>query len=87
MNIKFTIVWIGLLIAGLVIEGIALFNAKRGDTLSEHLWAWLGVRNNAWKCGPDSNAVTPVWTLRVARTLFIFFMAWFTLHITMGGWV
>lgn len=35
--------WIGWGLAFVVIEGIALFNSSRGDTLSEHAWAWLGV--------------------------------------------
>lgn len=38
-----TWLWVawGLMFA--VIEGVALFNSTRGDTLSEHAWAWLGV--------------------------------------------
>ena len=36
--------WIGLFF---VIEGVAITNKKRGDTLSEHVWKFLGV--NGWK--------------------------------------
>jgi len=36
--------WIGLFF---VIEGVAVRNKARGDTLSEHVWAFLGV--NGWK--------------------------------------
>ena len=39
----FTAAWIGWGLAFAVIEGIALFNSRRGDTLSEHVWTWLGV--------------------------------------------
>lgn len=39
----FTWLWIGWGLAFVAVEGIALFNSKRGDTLSEHAWAWLGV--------------------------------------------
>ena len=92
MDTKFTIIWLAWIIIGGVIEGIALFNSTRGDTLSEHLWAWLGVRTDGWAFPPPrpahlSAAITPRWTLRVARTLFIFAMVWFTLHIATGGWV
>lgn len=87
----FTVLWIGWAVAFAVIEGVALFNSKRGDTLSEHLWAWLGVRKTMWKIDRMQLApgpvVTPKWTLRVARIVFIALMAWITLHITTGGWV
>lgn len=39
----FTIAWIVWGVAFAIIEGIALFNSRRGDTLSEHVWAWIGV--------------------------------------------
>jgi hypothetical protein len=42
--------WIGWGVAFCVIEGVALANSTRGDTLSEHVWAWIGVRPKAPKC-------------------------------------
>lgn len=86
----FTVSWVLLGLAAIVIEGIALFNSVRNDTLSEHLWAWLGIRNWTWKHPPKTDNpkyITPVWTLRVARFVFFSAMAWFTLHILTGGWV
>jgi hypothetical protein len=34
--------WLGWGVIFCIIEGMALFNSKPGDTLSEHAWAWLG---------------------------------------------
>lgn len=34
-----TRLWIGLATVGAVVEGVALFNRVKGDTLSEHIWA------------------------------------------------
>lgn len=83
------IAWIALGVAALVLEGIALFNSTRGDTLSEHLWVWLGLRGRKWKYPPkpDAEPITPIWTVRVARTVFVFAVVWFGLHIATGGWV
>lgn len=99
---SFTLAWIGLALAGGIIELVALFNSRRGDTLSEHLWAWLGVRRPAFvhppvgstwpAAGPFPRETTPgvhtpVWTLRVARMAFLTALMWFVLHIATGGWV
>lgn len=65
-----------------LIEGIALYNSTPGDTLSEHLWAWLGVRRPR-----ERSFITPHWTLRVARIVFLSAVLWFVLHIATGGWV
>jgi hypothetical protein len=35
----FTVAWVLLGAAVAVIEGLALVNRKKGDTLSEHVWA------------------------------------------------
>lgn len=96
MDLKFTFIWVGLIIAGCVLEGVALFNRGRGDTLSEHLWVWLGTKNEFWHRDRENPSfiskhgnklATPKWTVRVARTAFIFFCVWFVLHIVTGGWV
>jgi hypothetical protein len=82
--------WIALAVAFIVIEGVALFNSTRGDTLSEHVWAWIGVRTWEWgspNIGPHGRwPTTPIWTLRVARTVLVSGLLWLTLHLT-TGWV
>lgn len=96
LDLIFTITWIGWMVFAVIIEGIALFNTSRGDTLSEHMWAWLGIRDDFWhlyRTNPDfvsrhgPKPGTPKWTVRLVRTLFIFFLVWFVLHILTGGWV
>lgn len=78
----FTWLWIGWGAAFAVIEGVALSNSKHGDTLSEHAWAFMGVR------GSKANPVrTPRWTLRVARIIVLSGLLWLTLHFATGGWV
>lgn len=42
----FTVAWIVVGLAVVVLEGVALLNSRTGDTLSEHLWVWLGVRTS-----------------------------------------
>ena len=74
--------WIGWGVAFCVIEGVALANSRAGDTLSEHVWAWIGVRR------PGAAPVrTPRWTLRVARTIVLSGLLWLALHFATGGWV
>lgn len=93
--------WVLWAVAGLVLEGIALFTSVRGDTLSEHLWVWLGIRKkeratllmyrgDEWT---DTNMPVPVkrgtpkWTVRVARIVFGGSIIWFLVHIFSGGQV
>lgn len=78
----FTWLWIGWGVAFGVIEGVALANSRHGDTLSEHVWAFLGVRRDG--AAPHR---TPRWTLRVARIVVLSGMLWLTLHFATGGWV
>ena len=78
----FTWLWIGWGLAFAVIEGVALVNARAGDTLSEHVWAWLGVRRSGAR-----PARTPRWTLRVARIIVLSGLLWLALHFATGGWV
>lgn len=40
----FTIGWIVWALYFVILEGIALTNKTSGDTLSEHVWAWLRGR-------------------------------------------
>jgi hypothetical protein len=42
----FTAAWIIWGIYFLAVEGIALFNKQKGDTLSEHVWKWTGLHRD-----------------------------------------
>lgn len=77
----FTWAWIAWGLAFCVIEGVALVNSRSGDTLSEHVWAFMGVR----RAGQPYR--TPRWTLRVARTVILSGLLWLALHFATGGWV
>lgn len=79
----FTVAWIVWALAFAVIEGVALFNSRRSDTLSEHVWAWLGVGRYSPK--RRYPAVTPVWTLRVARLAVVTLLVWLIGHFLSGG--
>lgn len=81
----FTIGWGLLALAGMVLEGIALVNSTKGDTLSEHVWAFLGVR--PFKADRDNQisggaVVTPKWTVRLARFSFVSAAVWLVIHLT-----
>jgi len=43
LNKKFTIAWIVWILAFVVIEAIAVFNAVEGDTLSEQVWVVAAI--------------------------------------------
>ena len=46
--------WIGWGVYFAVVEGMALFNSRPGDTLSEHVWAWLGyAATGQGRCGAE----------------------------------
>lgn len=73
--------WIGWGVVFCVIEGMALFNSKPGDTLSEHAWAWLGynaLMSNDVLRSPSG------WT-RLRRFLLLAFLAWLSVHLLTGG--
>lgn len=74
---SFTWLWVVWGLAFAVIEGVALFNSRKGDTLSEHVWAFLGVRR-----GPVGARVTPKWTLRLARFGVVSGLVWLVVHLT-----
>lgn len=71
----FTVAWLLWLAVLLVVEGVALLNRRKGDTLSEHAWEWFSVRDQstAWR------------TLRFAGGAA--FLGWLLIHIVTGGWV
>lgn len=60
----------------IVVEGIALFNSKGGDTLSEHVWAWLGY---------NEGVKFPTGSQRLRRFLTLAFLAWLVVHLLTGG--
>lgn len=60
-----------------VVEGIALFNNVKGDTLSEHVWAWLGYR--------EGRVGKPRGSERLRRYLTLGFLAWLVVHLMSGG--
>lgn len=43
---SYTVAWIVWGVMFLAIEGGAIFNKKKGDTLSEHVWKWIGKRGH-----------------------------------------
>jgi hypothetical protein len=77
-----TIGWIIWLVLFLIWEGIALFNSKPGDTLSEHVWIWFGTRRSANMLGKKRTG----W-VQFRRFVLVAFMAWISLHFLTGGWV
>lgn len=78
----YTLAWLAWLAYFLIVEGIALFNSKPGDTLSEHVWAWFGTE---WRKGTSPRERSG-WT-QLRRFLLLAFMLWLTAHFLTGGWV
>lgn len=69
-----TILWLLWVAAFAVIEGVAVVNDKRGDTLSEHFRLWFRT---------DTRVGRTIW-LGVSGLFF----AWFVAHIvTPAGWL
>ena len=60
-----------------VVEGMALFNDTKGDTLSGHVWAWLGYR--------EGRVGKPTGSERLRRYLTLGFLAWLVVHLMTGG--
>lgn len=79
----YTIAWLAWIAYFLVVEGMALFNSKPGDTLSEHVWAWFGTERP--KPGRDPRERSG-WT-QLRRFVLVAFMCWLTAHFITGGWV
>ncbi|MEU6572302.1 hypothetical protein [Streptomyces sp. NPDC046805] len=67
--------WIAWLAAFLAIEGKALFNKTKGDTLSEHVWRWFGT----------DKLTQPSGWVRLRRFVLLAFMAWLSVHFLTGG--
>ena len=69
---NWTIAWLIWMAMFIVIEGQALFNKTKNDTLSEHIWHWFAVSDK------------PPWW-RARRFVLLAFMAWLCLHFLTGG--
>lgn len=81
----FTVAWLAWLAYFVVVEGVALFNSKDGDTLSEHVWMWFGtVRSKPGDPAPTKDRSG--WT-QARRFALVAFMAWLSVHFLSGGWV
>ena len=70
----YTVAWIFWLLLFVAIEGPAIFNKRKGDTLSEHVWSWFSIKQKG-----------AGWRLR--RVVLLAFMGWLVLHFMTGGWV
>lgn len=71
-----TWLWLGWGVYFLVVEAVALFNSVKGDTLSEHVWAFLGYSGGVRQ---------PTGSTRLRRFLFLAFWAWLSFHFLTGG--
>jgi hypothetical protein len=71
--VDFTIAWLIWLGGFVFIEGLALLNKEKGDTLSEHVWKWFKVKE------PKSARRN----LRVATLAG--FMTWLGVHFVTGS--
>lgn len=75
---SYTVAWLLWIAAFLVIEGAAILDRRRGDTLSEHVWKWFAVRVAAGKTAKARN---------FRRFALLAFLAWLVIHFLTGGWV
>lgn len=67
----YTWLWIFWLAMFAVVEGFALFDKDRGDTLSEHVWKWFRINDKPRQ-----------WTWR--RGVLAVFLVWLTVHMVAG---
>jgi hypothetical protein len=70
-----TVLWLTWGGVFVVIEGAALITRTPDATLSEHIWAWLLIR--------DRRHRALSWVL---RGLTLAFMVWLTGHLVFGWW-
>ena len=83
MDNLYTWGWIVWLLYLAILEGIALFNSKPGDTFSEHMWIWFGTKRN--ETG-QPEAKRTGW-MQFRRFILVAGMAWLSFHFISGGWV
>ena len=70
----YTALWVLWLATFVVIEGFALANKKRGDTLSEHVWKWFSIKGKSKG-------------FKFRRVVLLVLMTWLTVHFVTGGFV
>lgn len=75
--------WISWIVAFLVIEGAALIRKGARDTLSWHLWWWLGL----WPSGEGQVKTYPTFGVWLRRMFLLCFTVWLVVHIFGNGWV
>jgi hypothetical protein len=78
LEVHMTKSWLAWLAAFVVLEGKALADKRRGDTLSEHVWRWFGVK---------AQDPMPSGWVRFRRFSLLAGLVWLTLHFLTGGWV
>jgi hypothetical protein len=69
---RWTLGWVLWIAAFGALEGPALLNQTKGDTLSEHVWTWFAVT--------DTSHAT-----RWRRLALLTFLAWLVVHLLGGG--
>ena len=74
LNWKYTVAWVVWILVFVVIEAVAIADKKKGDTLSEHLWAWFDIK--------DAEKF-----YKLKRFAFVSALVWFVMHILTGGWM
>lgn len=74
-----TIAWVGWALFFAVVEGMALANSRNSDTLSEHVWSFLGLRRDAIRNRPVTG-----WT-KVRRVAVALFMLALGAHFLIGS--
>lgn len=72
----FTAAWVFILVWFAVWETIAIVRKRRGDTLSEHVWAWFSLKGRKDKLSRGQAFL---------RFGFLAFWAWLTIHFLSGG--
>lgn len=70
----YTIGWIVLGLGVLGLELSAIFNKRKGDTLSEHVWKYA--------LGNDGTRLA-----KLRRLGVLSFMVWLTVHFVTRGWM
>ncbi len=73
----YTLLWVGWLLYFLAVEIPSAVDNNPGGTLSEHLWAVLGL---------GRAAPVPL-GVRLRRIVMVCFTAWLLVHIFTGGWI
>lgn len=68
----YTVGWVVWLLMFGAIEGAALIDKRKGDTLSEHTWRWFSIKHKGrgW---------------RIRRFSLLAFLAWLSAHFMTGG--